>query len=412
MARPRRSVSESTASIYRAADGYWHARVVMGIRPDGTADRKHIRRKSKSDLTKAVRLLENSREDGTYDWTQDDPTVREWIDHWLDAIMSMSARRKTLATYRSQMDQHLLPTLGNYKLSDLRPEHFESLYVSLGRHGRSVHTIRAVHRVVRSALNEAVRRRRLMHNPALIARPPRLVETEIDPLSVDECRRVLTVARSSPNGARWSLALALGLRQGEALGLLWSDIDLDRGMLNIRRSAQRWTYRHGCAIDDAPSCGRKRAGDCPERIDGGLRLVEPKTTSSRRSIVLPAPLVQELRSHRARQAEVRLAAGPAWVGPHDLVFATPHGEIIDAPNDTKAWKRLLESAGVRAVRVHDARHTAATLLLLQGTDLRTVMAIMGWTELATAQRYTHAVDDLRKRAANTMGDMLWPQTAQ
>lgn len=159
MARPRKSVSESTASIYRAADGLWHAKVVMATRPDGTADRRHIRRKSKSDLVKAVRLLENSREDGTYDWTQDDPTVSEWIEHWLNAILPMSARRKTLATYRSQMDHHLLPTLGGYQLSDLRPEHFEGLYVSLARHGRSVHTIRAVHRVVRSALNEAVRRR-------------------------------------------------------------------------------------------------------------------------------------------------------------------------------------------------------------------------------------------------------------
>ncbi|UPK75311.1 tyrosine-type recombinase/integrase [Nocardioidaceae bacterium SCSIO 66511] len=123
--------------------------------------------------------------------------------------------------------------------------------------------------------------------------------------------------------------------------------------------------------------------------------------------MLPRPLRDELRAHRAEQARERLAAGPAWVGEHNLVFATEWGQVIDPVNDGQSWRRLLESAGVRKARVHDARHTAATLLLLEETDLRTVMAIMGWTELATAQRYTHAVDELRSRAAARMGSLLW-----
>lgn len=139
-------------------------------------------------------------------------------------------------------------------------------------------------------------------------------------------------------------------------------------------------------------------------------LIEPKTKASRRTIVLPSALRDELRAHRARQAEDRLKAGPYWNDDHDLVFATPEGDIVDPAQDHKSWKRLLVAAGVRTVRVHDARHTAATLLLLQETDLRTVMAIMGWTELATAQRYTHAVDELRQRAAAKMGAILWPQS--
>jgi len=311
------------------------------------------------------------------------------------------------------MHAHLLPTLGQMRLSQLRPEHLKTLYVTLSQHGRSTHTIRAVHRVVRSALNEAVRRRRLISNPALIARPPRLIETEVDPLTVDECRRVLAAASTVRNGVRWSLALALGLRQGEALGLIWSDIDLEAGTLKIRRSVQRWTYQHGCPrLDGGPSCGHQRGADCPDRGDGGLRFVEPKTASSRRVMVLPTPLAADLKAHRARQAQERLAAGPAWIGDRDLVFATANGELIDPRQDGQEWKRLLRAAGVRAVRVHDARHTAATLLLLQQTDLRTVMAIMGWTQLATAQRYTHAVDDLRRRAATRMGDMLWGNTSE
>lgn len=409
MARPRRDPAHSATPCKKGPDGYWHAYVVMGVRPDGTSDRKHLRRKDPAELRKAVHALEVQRDTGAYRWTEDDPTLTVWVEHWLSAIVPMSARRKTIDTYTSQLTRHLLPSLGHMKLSNLRPEHFETLYVTLADHGRSPHTIRAVHRVTRSALNEAVRRRRLMHNPILVARPPRVESQEIDPLSPEECLKILGVTASTWNGPRWSLALALGLRQGEALGLLWEDVDLEAGTIKIRRASQRWVYRHGCgSCSGTPLCERKRGSDCPQRKDGGLRLVEPKTRASLRTIVLPDEATAELRRHRVSQAKARLAAGPAWVGQHDLVFATENGLIIDPGKDQLSWKAVLRAAGVRAVRVHDARHTAATLMLLQEIDIRTVMAVMGWTEMATAQRYTHAVDDLKRRAAKRMGSMLWP----
>jgi integrase len=194
---------------------------------------------------------------------------------------------------------------------------------------------------------------------------------------------------------------------------MWSDLDLEDGTLRVRRSVQRWTWRHGCDLlgveagVGTPSCARKRGAECPERTGGGIRLVETKTKASRRTVVLPLPLGDELKAHRAAQARARLQAGSDWDTTHDLVFATKTGGLIDPCRDREAWLALLTEAGLRHVRVHDARHTAATLLLLQGVDLRTVMSIMGWTEMATAQRYTHAVDDLRRRAAQRMGDVLW-----
>lgn len=288
MVRPRRAPDETTPSIYKGYDGLWHARVAMRIKVDGSTERKHVRRKDRGELVKVVRGLERSRDNGSYSGTEDDPTLAQWIGHWLSAILPMSARPKTLATYCSQMERHLLPALGHYRLSELRPEHLGSLYLALQRDGASVPTVRAVHRVLRSALNEANKRRRLPHNPAQVARPPRLVEKEIESLTVDECRRVLATAAGRRNGARWSIALSLGLRQGEALGLLWSDLDLDDGTPTVRRSAQRVNWRHGCPLgSDGPTCGRKRAGSCPRRRDGGLVLVEPKTKASRRTIVLP-----------------------------------------------------------------------------------------------------------------------------
>ncbi len=156
-----------------------------------------------------------------------------------------------------------------------------------------------------------------------------------------------------------------------------------------------------------PVCGNQRGADCPQRRDGGLVLAEPKTRASRRSVALPPPLVAELRAHRAAQLRVKLERANVWDHTHDLVFSTDWGIPVDPANDQREWKQLLRDAGVREVRLHDARHTAATLLLLQGVDIRTVMAIMGWTEMATAQRYVHAVDELRHEAARRMGAALW-----
>lgn len=413
MSRPRKPVEQTTSTLYRGADGRWHARVTMGRRPDGGTERKHVQRGSKAELRDAVRDLERRRDAGTYVWTQDDVILGQWLEHWLESVLPMTARWKTLSTYRSQMRVHVIPALGQWRLTELRPEHLEAHYRAMQAAGHSTHVIRAVHRVLRSSLNEAVRRRRLATNPALVARPPRGEDVEVQPLSVDESRRVLIAAQSTPHPARWSMALSLGLRQGETLGLLWPDVDLEDGVLRIRRSVQRHTWEHACPIvDGSPSCGRKRGAECDHRTGGGLKLVEPKTKASKRAIVLPQPLVDELRAHRAVVNRWRLAAGSDWGSTHDLVFPTSNGGLIDPARDHTEWKSLLQRAGVREVRLHDARHTAATLLLLQNVDIRTVMSIMGWTEMATAQRYTHAVDELRRRAARRIGALLWDEQVE
>lgn len=410
MSRPRKPVEQTTSTLYRGADGNWHARVTMGRRADGTTERKHVQRRTKTELRDAVRDLERRRDAGTYVWSQDDVTLAQWLEHWLEAVLPMTARWKTLSTYRSQMRVHVIPELGGWRLSELRPELLEQHYRQMQANGHSAHVIRGVHRVLRSSLNEAVRRRRLGANPAVVARPPRADDIEVEPLSVEESRRVLAASATTLHPARWSIALSLGLRQGEALGLLWSDLDLDEGVLRVRRSVQRHTWRHGCdVVDGQPTCGHKRGAECEQRTGGGLVLVEPKTKASKRSIVLPQPLVDQLRAHRAVINRRRLAAGGDWDSTHDLVFPAVSGGLVDPARDNAEWNRLIETAGVRDVRLHDARHTAATLLLLQDVDIRTVMAIMGWTEMATAQRYTHAVDELRRRAARQMGALLWDE---
>lgn len=178
------------------------------------------------------------------------------------------------------------------------------------------------------------------------------------------------------------MALALGLRQGEALGLLWRDVDLEHGTLFVRRALQR-------------------------QKGVGLVLVEPKSRAGRRTIPLPGALLGALRDHRGRQDEQRAAAAGGYED-RGFVFTQVNGHPYGGRQDWEAWKRLLAAAGVRDVRLHDARHTAATLLLAQGVGVRVVMQLLGHSQISMTMHYTHAVPQLAREAAARMDHQaLW-----
>jgi integrase len=174
--------------------------------------------------------------------------------------------------------------------------------------------------------------------------------------------------------------LAIGLRPGEALGLMWSDIDWERGTLHVARSLQR--------------------------IEGKLRIEELKSRSSRRCIKLPEVALASLKTHRIHQAEERLAAGHTWQDT-DLVFTTRQGKLLAPRFIARSFKRILKLAGLPDTRVYDLRHTCATLLLVQGVHPRVVMEILGHSQISlTMNTYTHVVPQLQNQAAGLMDDLL------
>ena len=268
----------------------------------------------------------------------------------------------------------------------------------------SASSVLKIHRVLSRSLKVAVRRGRVARNVCALIDPPSVVRVEVQPLTAANAKAILSAAKARRNAARWSVALALGLRQGEALGLMWKDIDLEAGSLTVRRALQRRPYQHGC---DAAPCGRKRAAECPQRSAGGLVMVEPKSLAGRRTIALPAPLIAGLRAHRTAQLAERLLAGSMWQD-RGLVFASECGAPIDASTDWARWKELLAAAGVRDARLHDARHTAATLLLTQKVPARVVMAILGHSQISlTLGTYSHVAPELAHEAAERMASALW-----
>jgi integrase len=405
------------SSIYLGQDGWWHGWVTIGIKDDGSPDRRHRMGRTEAAVTRKVRELERSRDTGHLVSTAKGLTVAQWMETWLTTIAPRRIRRSTLeSTYAPKVRNRIIPGLGKHRLDRLTPEHVERFYTRLEAEGLAPATVLQIHRILSRALKVAVQRGYVGRNVATLVDAPSAGQDEIEPLTLAEAQRIIELAAERRNGTRWSVALALGLRQGEALGLRWRYVDLDASTLTVRWQLQRLAWRHGCA--DPHSCGKNRHRDdcapgctahartCPKRTGGGLQLTELKSDKSRRTIVLPAHLVAALKVHRAAQFEERMLAGPIW-GDGDFIWCQPNGRPIGAHTDWDEWKTLLQTAGIRDARVHDARHTAASLLLAQGVDQRVVMEILGHSQISMTSKYAHVLPQVMSDAADRIGQALW-----
>ena len=377
----RASNGEST--IFKGADGRWHGYVSVGFTVDGKPDRRHVTGKTRAVVVEKVRALERKRDAGLIT-AASSPTIGEWLEHWVTTIAPRRVRQRTLESYESAVRGRLVPGIGRHRIDRLRPEHLDQLYTDLLDAHYSPATVLRYHRILSRALTVAVQRGHVPRNVAALVDPPAQRQSELaTALDIGEARAVLEAAAHLRNSARWTVALALGLRQSEALALQWKDIDLLTGTLTVRRSTHRVR-------------------------GGGLVCEEPKTRRSQRTLALPLPLVAALHAHKAAQLGERMLAGSEWQD-EDLVFAQPNGRPIDKKTDNDDWTRLLKAAGVRHVRLHDGRHTAATLLLSENVHPRVVMDLLGHSQMRTTMDiYSHVMPALAREAADRMSALLMP----
>jgi integrase len=273
---------------------------------------------------------------------------------------------------------HLIPTLGNIRLDKLTPAAIQSFQNHMTESGKAPATVRYARAVLRVALRQAVRWGLIVRNPVDLVDGPRVARFKIQPLDLEQAQRLLTVVGGDRHEALYTVALTLGLRQGEALGLRWQDVDLERGRLHVEHQLQRLDHR--------------------------LALVPCKTDRSRRELALPAFTLAALSAHREGQARM-LGALPA---PTSYVFTTRTGTPLEARNVVRAWKGILDKAGLPAtMRFHDLRHSAATLLIAQGVHPRTVMEILGHSQIATTMNtYGHVLPETMSDAASRMDALL------
>lgn len=302
-------------------------------------------------------------------------TVGALLDAWL-ASVERSVRPTTFKSYRTLVDCHLRPELGRVKVADLRPAHVDQLLARKAAAGVKARRLDMIRAALRQALNYAMRHELVVRNVATLVSPPRQQRFEIQPLDAAEARLLIEAVRDRPLGSLIITALSTGLRQGELLGLQWGDIDLNHGTLSVRRTVIR--------------------------VPGGLRFAEPKTERSRRTLPLPGIAIEALRRQRAVLLD---AFGISGVTGEALVFPSVKdpGKPLDGTWVTKAFQRELEAAGIRRVRFHDLRHTAATLLLAQGVSAREIMEVLGHSQISlTLNTYAHVLGPAKERVASLM----------
>jgi integrase len=307
-------------------------------------------------------------------------TIADYLTWWLENVIKPTRRPKTYRTYEQQVRLHLIPALGRVELAKLTRQHVQTLLRQKQESGLSNRSVQIIHAVLRHALEEAVLSELIARNVAKLVKPPAAVRPEIRPLDHERARRLLASLRGDRLEALFLLALTTGMRQGEILGLRWHDVDLDAATLTVRWQLQ-WS-------------------------NGAFQFVPPKTKRSYRVIELPPLVVDALRTHRARQQLERDRAGAAW---HDLdlVFATRNGSPIFGWNIYREFKTRAKRAGLEHVRFHDLRHSCASLLLAEGVDMRTVMEILGHSQIAiTIDTYSHVLPHTKREAARRMNALL------
>jgi integrase len=233
------------SSIYLGEEGRWHGRVTMGIKSDGSPDRRHRSGRTEAEVKRKVKALEKLRDAGRAPKAGRIPTVEQWMSAYLDTIAVNKLKPRSLDDYWSKTRNDIVPGVGKHRLDRLRPEHLDQMYADMVRAGHAPSHVLKVHRILSRALKIAHRRELVGRNVATLIDPPTVEEEEITPFTQEEARALLEAAAKRPTALRWAIGVGLGIRQGESLGLRWSYVDLEAGHLKTWWQLQRLTWRHG-----------------------------------------------------------------------------------------------------------------------------------------------------------------------
>jgi integrase len=298
-------------------------------------------------------------------------------DRWLPHAATR-VRPTTYERYCSLLRRHIVPRIGSVPLAKLRPLHVQSALDGMLGDGLAPRTVLHAYRVLSSALRQGVRWQVLATNPAAAVSPPRAERAKLTVPGPEAIRSVLAAAEGTIYYVPLVLAATAGLRRGEVLGVRWSAVNLERGTISVVATLQR-TERE-------------------------LRFVEPKTPRSRRTVSLPAFVVEAIRRHRKDQSERRLLIGPAWVDT-DVVADRGDGRPIEPGEFSRAFHRLADDG----IRLHDLRHAFATALLEAGVHPKVASEALGHASVSfTMDTYQHVLPTMGVRVAAVIETALGP----
>ncbi|MFC2043129.1 tyrosine-type recombinase/integrase [Chloroflexota bacterium] len=355
----RRSAGEG--SIFKNNRGYWVAQITL---PDGRRKQKSSKKQKVSrDWLLAQR---DAIRDGV--WIGDESlVVSTFFDRYLNEVVVHRVRPKTYERYEQFVRLHIKPGIGRIRIAKLRPDHLQSLYSKKLGEGLSKRSVQQMHAVIHKALNQAMKWGLVARNVSDLVEPPKPQKRMPITLNPDQVNELFTALEDDRLSPLYVTAIATGMRQGELLGLMWEDVDLDNGVIHVKRTAQT-IWKKGTVISDT------------------------KTDRSRRSIPLPQFAVEALKN-KPRTS--------------DFVFPSTVGTPIPARNLLRHWHNTREKIDQPDMRFHDLRHTSATLLLQAGVHPKVVQERLGHSRISmTLDTYSHVVPSMQEEAANQLQAIL------
>ena len=368
-------------SIRKRKDGRWEGRYVVGHDPiTGKMVSRNVLGKTQAQVKEKLRTaIENSKR---LDYTQTGKyTVGQWMDEWFEAYAKVKVRPSSHQTYKGYIENHIKPNIGDIpieKLTSLQLQKFYRLLLTEGRipriesekqpKGLSAKTVRNINQVISSAMDMAVRHKLILSNPTEGCELPKVEHREMKTLPAEQLGAFLREAKESGVYELYYMDLATGLRRGELLGLKWEDIDLQNGIIHVRRQVAR--------------------------VDGEVKELPLKTKNSYRNISISrdaVAMLTEMEAHRSSE----------------YVFPSSTGGPISPDSVNNMLHRVLKRAGLPSIRFHDLRHTFATLALQNGVDIKTVSGMLCHADPGfTLDTYAHVTTSAQKEAARTMGNVL------
>jgi integrase len=370
----RRGHGEGT--IYQRKDGRWVAEITLE-----NGKRKPFYGKTRKEAAdKLYKALQEQKQGALI--TAPQQSLQAHMEHWLQ-VKRLQLKDGTYQYYRVYIEAYIVPALGHLRLQKLTDVHIQAFYADL-LEDLSPNTVRLIHTILRGALAAAVKSKKIATNPCELVTPPRAVKKELAYLTLEQAQRLLEVARNRTLDCLLTVAIATGMRRGELLALRWSDIDFGKASVHVIRSL---SYRN------------------PDGTGYEHKEEEPKTASSKRTLPLPDFALEALQRHRVRQLEIRLST-PEWEN-KELVFTNSRGGYLWADTTREQLGKLLQEAGPPAIRFHDLRHSAATILLAMGINPKVVQERLGHSSVSiTLGVYGHVTESMQHEATTKLNEQF------
>ena len=365
---------------------YWEARYTTGYDPGtGKQIQRSITGKTQKEVATRLKAATAAIDAGTYT-APSRMTVGQWLDIWTAEYLG-AVKPRTVDLYKGVVKSRIKPGLGAVKLEALTPHTVQSFYNAIskpqnGNEGLAPKTIRNIHGILHKALQQAVANGYIKINPADSCILPRAIRKELKPLDEDMITAFLKAIQGHQFGDLFTVTLFTGMREGEALGLLWDCVDLAKGTITVDKQLQLI------------------------RGSGGQYQMVPTKNSKSRSITLAASVVKVLRDVKRKQLENRLRYGPLWED-SGFVFTDELGHHLSASSVYKSFKKVMEQIGSPETRFHDLRHSYAVASIRSGNDIKTVQENLGHATAAfTLDVYGHVTEKMKQESAAQLDQFI------